>query len=154
MSNNLAPDIERCACTMLGEHLRRGNCRNETVIGFVEKVIGDPGEIGPDEVRAIREKALVELDESANSTYEDEDMVTVRYLIYSELCDRAALDLAVNIVHFRWDGQKPGDQTVNLGFGTSLAITTSLAANVVEFHFAVVGAWHTADHQARLGGRR
>lgn len=147
---DFAPDIERCACTMLGQHLKDGHLRNETVISFVERVIGDPAEIDIETMTAVREKAIRELDESANTTY-DEDRITIRSLIYSELVDRAALKLARSVAFYRAHGRPAGDRVVKLGFG--FGVTTSLAAAVVEFHFEVVRAWHTADQLAKMEAR-
>lgn len=75
----------------------------------------------------------------------DEDYDYTRRIVqFQRSTDSAIVRLAGQLARFRRDGRPVGDQTTYIGGGSSMgqfAVTTSLAAAVVEYHERILGAY-------------
>lgn len=122
-------EIERAACTLLAKH---NFIRDPVVLDFVRHIISDPDfHETPGQGEGWHFK-LYDVDHENAELYPDTEY-------WFCMLDRAALYLAVSIAMYREEGRPTGDQVTEIGSG--FRVSSSLAANVVEYHQAVVNAW-------------
>lgn len=118
-------EIERTACTML-----------QTVVG----------QIFEPKARAYVERILSEPDYAEYPNEYPNHADEAYGLAMDYLVHKAAVLLASGIARYRFSGRSTGDRTTDIGDG--FTITSSLAANIVEFHLAIVNAYCVnADEQ-------
>ncbi len=129
-------EIERAACTLLVKH---GFIHDPIVLDYVRHITADPDFCEyPGTGEGLQFK-LHDIDHANEEQYPDREY-------WFCMLDKAAYNLALNVAGYRRSGRPTGDQTTEIGGG--FQISSSLAANVVEYHHAVVNAWATgADHK-------
>lgn len=121
-------EIERVACTILAYHLKQGDAVDPVVREFVEAVISGKG-LDHEDVKRVGER---------RSEQAGQSFPAYPPIYYHKLMNDRIIHLACSVVFYRWENRPEGDQVVELGFG--VAISTSLAAAVAEFHTASVRA--------------
>ena len=125
----LITEVERAACSLL--YTLVGVIRNPEVDDYVRHLLADPDYSEPF---------------SCEIRHNDREMYPPENGDLFYMLDKAAYYLAVSIAGYRADGRPTGDQSTEIGGG--FRITSSLAANIVEFHQAVLNAHCTnADHR-------
>lgn len=117
-----ATEVERAACTLL--HTLVGQLRDPTINDYARHLLADPD---------FSDYLGYKVDYKNTELYPRTDART------SLLLDRAAMHLAINIAGYRSDGRPTGDQTTEIG--SDFRVISSLAANIAEFHSAVVNAY-------------
>ena len=127
-------EVERAACALLTKYLDK--VTSPKVHEFATQVVSNPD--FTERLPTGHHPNADSQDRKAADAF-DYDLLPEERYSYCLQIDEAVANLGNSIVHYRDRGRPTGDQTVRLAEG--LAVTTSLAAAIVEFNETVVNAY-------------
>jgi len=128
-------EVERAACTILATAMERGRISDPVIADWIKRLISseDCIEFEPEGYDPTSESYRYKSTYDWHGQYPDYDDMRL-----AQRLDHAACFLGSSIACYRHDNRPIGDTTHDIST-SGITVTTSLAANVVEYHEMVLG---------------